>query len=214
MGVVSGKSTEAMEFPGFWAGWKSDLGSQQMMTNLPWTLVVQSSINGGNSGGPAFNSKGECVGLNHAHSGAGTQIMQNMAYTIPINLSKNFALQILETGKYELPWFGLDILLPPYIDGNSYGAINEFAERFYEPEVLKVLGIRRGSPASLTDIQVGDVILEFDGQVFPTITTLRVYIFSLPIGKDVPVVVQRGKKIINLTMTTGVKRGYNAEFSF
>lgn len=214
MGVVAGKSTEAMEFTGFWAGWKSGLGSQQMMTNLPWTLVLQSSINGGNSGGPSFNSKGECIGLNHAHSSATTQIMQNMSYTIPINLSKNFALQLLGTGKYELPWFGMDILLPPYIDGSSGQALREFEEKYYEPKILKILGIRRGSPASKTDLQVGDIILEFDGQVFPTITELRLYIFSLPIGKDVPVVVQRGKKKIELTMTTGVKRGYNSEFSF
>ena len=185
-----------------------------MMTNVPWTLVVQAAVNGGNSGGPAFNSKGECIGLNHAGWNGPATVMQNMNYTIPINLSKNFALQIIETGKHELPWFGMDILLPPYIDGSSGRAIGEFSERFYEPKVLKVLGIRSGSPASRTDLQVDDIILEFDGQVFPTITDLRLYIFSLPIGKDVPVVVQRGKKIINLTLTTGAKRNYNSEFSF
>ncbi len=215
MGVIQGKSTEAMGFPGFWASWKSEQGHQQMMTNLPWHLIVQSAVNGGNSGGPAFNSKGECIGLNHAGWNGSGIVMQNMNYTIPINFSKNYVLQLLETGKYELPWFGMDILLPPYIDGSQRGrTVGEFEERYYEPEVLKILGIRKNSPASKTNIQVGDIILEFDGQVFPTITDLRLYIFSLPIGKDIPVVVRRGKKIINLTMTSGVKRGYNSEFSF
>ena len=214
MGVIAGKSTDAMAFTGFWADWKSRQASQQMMTNLPWHLVVQAAINGGNSGGPSFNSKGECIGLNHAGWNGPATISQNMNYTIPINFSKNFALQLIETGVYELPWLGMDILLPPHLNGNSRRAIMEFEEKFYEPKVLKILGIRPNSPASNSDLQVNDLILEFDGQIFPTITDLRLYIFSLPIGKDIPIVVLRGKREIDLSITVGVKRRYNSEFSF
>jgi hypothetical protein len=39
------------------------------------------------------------------------------------------------------------------------------------------------------------------------------YIFSLPIGKMVPVTVERGKREIDLLMEVGVKRSYDSEFS-
>ena len=211
LGVVIGKSTEATEFVGFWAGWKSGLG-QQVMTNVPWHMVVQAGINGGNSGGPSFNSKGECIGLNHAHRGGSTQVLQNMNWTIPINLSKNFAFQIIETGKYELPWFGMDILLPQRFE--NYTSISSFYDRHYDAAVLKVHGIRRNSPAEDSGLEVGDIITEFDGQFFPTVSDLRLYIFSLPIGKEVPVTVQRGKRKVDLNLTVGVKRNYDSEFSF
>lgn len=212
MGVIMGKSTEAIDLVSWWQLGKRDLGTQQMMVNTPWRLYVQSAINGGNSGGPSFNSKGECIGLNHAGDGRGPTVNQNSNIAIPINFSKDFALQILGTGKYEVPWFGMDILLPPNF--TEFQSVAEFEEKFYKPKVLKILGIRRNSPASESDLEVGDLILEFDGQVFPTITELRLYVFTLPIGKDVPVLVQRGKKKIDLTLTVGVKRGYNSELSF
>ena len=59
----------------------------------------------------------------------------------------------------------------------------------------------------------GDKIVEFDGQLFPDVTALRLYIFNLPIGKQVPVVVRRGREKIELTMEVGAKRNYNSEFS-
>jgi hypothetical protein len=40
------------------------------------------------------------------------------------------------------------------------------------------------------------------------------YIFQLPIGKEVPVVVKRGREKVKLTVEVGVKRHYNSEFSF
>jgi S1-C subfamily serine protease len=220
MRVVQGKSTNAMRFTSFWAGWKTGLG-QQVMTNLPWTMVTQSAVNGGNSGGPLFNAQGECIGLNHAGFNAGATIAQDQNYTIPINFSKNFAFQILDTGTYELPWFGMDIMFPPIF--NNPGAVAEFLEKYYDETEIKVYDVRRGSNAEAAGLLPEDVIVEFDGKVFPTVTDLRMYVFSLPIGKTVDVLVERPieatknsvrrTETVELQMTVGVKRTYDAEFS-
>jgi serine protease Do len=211
MRVVSGKQTDPLEFVNDWTGWRQDLG-YEVMTNLPWRFMVQSAINGGNSGGPSFNSRGEVIGLNHAGWPAGQGLIrQNENYTIPINFVKNFVTQIMNTGKYELPWVGIDILVPKGCD--TAQAVSDFVDRHYNPKVATVLGVRYDSPAEHAGFKKGDVIISFDGQTFPTNSDLRMYIFSLPIGKQVPVVVKRGERKVELLVDISPKRTYDSEFS-
>ena len=214
--VVTGIETNPFTMVKWWPGFQ-DMG-YEALCNLPYRIVTQSGINGGNSGGPLFNARGEVIGLNHAHSFEGG--VQN--FTIPINPAKNFAFQILDTGKYELPWLGLDMLVPPEMMSrmanstyfNLGGGISEFYEKYYKEKALKVFNVRPDCPAERAGFKAEDVILEFDGQAFPTVTDLRLYIFQLPIGKEVPVVVKRGREKVKLTVEVGVKRHYNSEFSF
>ena len=208
--VVSGRSTNPYLFIRTWAGWKADLG-RQVMTNCPWRFVMESAISGGNSGGPLFNSRGECIGLNHAHFGGGAGLSQHENYTIPINFCKKFAFQILDTGKYELPWFGMDVLIPRHFD--DYYKTAEFVERHLDDKELIVFDIRKNSPAERAGLQRNDLIVEFDGRTFANTTELRMYIFDLEIGQEVPIVVKRGKQEFDIVLEVGVKRSYDSEFS-
>jgi len=211
MRVVTGKDQSPTELVENWSGWRDDLG-YEVLTNLPWRFKVTAAINGGNSGGPSFNSKGEVIGLNHAgHGSSYGQFAQNDNYTIPINSAKNFAYQIINTGKYELPWMGLDILIPQGYDTDS--AVSEFMEHMYDPKVAKVLGVRRESPAERAGFKQGDIVVSFDGQTFPTNTDFRLYVFGLPIGKQIPVTVLRNHRKVQLTVETAPKRTYDSEFS-
>lgn len=220
MRVVQGKSTDAMRFVNFWVYWKQDYGPA-VMTDLPWTMITQSAVNGGNSGGPLFNAEGECIGLNHAGFNGPSTLAQDLNYTIPINFCKNFAFQVLDTGHYDIPWFGMDIMFPPIF--NTPSGTQEFIEKYYDEHTIKVYNVRRNSNAEAAGIKEGDVIVEFDGKKFPTVTDLRMYIFNLPIGKQVDVVVNRPipatknsvrrTETVDLTMTVGVKRHYDSEFS-
>lgn len=210
MRVVTGIETEPFEFISNWPSWRQDLG-YQVMTNLPKRIVTQSTINGGNSGGPLYNARGECIGLNHAHAGGGPVINQNENYTIPINYAKNFAYQILNNGSYDLPWLGLDTVFPPTF--TSAQQIAEFMERFYREGEIKIFGVRPGGPAERAGLKEGDLILEFDGKVFATPSELRRYVFDLPIGHTAPVKVQRGRLKLLLEIEVEPKRRYNSEFS-
>ncbi len=115
----------------------------------------------------------------------------------------------------------MDIMFPPIF--NNYSSVAEFLEKYYDEQEIKVYNVRSGSPSEAAGLQEDDVIVEFDGKEFPTVTDLRMYVFSLPIGKEVKVVVERPiqttrnsvrrNEIVELYMTVGVKRTYDAEFS-
>lgn len=207
MGVVSGKEGDPIVFASFWSGWRDQQG-HQVMTNTPWSFKVVVPINSGNSGGPLFNSRGEVIGLNHAGADNDGVRYQNHNWTIPINLSKNFAYQILNTGKYEVPWLGLDMIIPRNFDDVGF-----WEAEHYDPTVLKIIGVRPNSPASRAGLLDEDLILEFDGQVFPTLLALRQHVFALPIGKQVPISVQRSGKKVHLTVEVAPKRSYDSELS-
>lgn len=101
--------------------------------------------------------------------------------------------------------------MPPYFD-DAYG-VREFVERYQDKTKLEVYGIRRDSSAERAGLQQGDVILEFDGRNFADVSELRIYVFTLPIGKQVPLTIKRGKREIDLVMEVGIKRTYDSEFS-
>jgi serine protease Do len=105
----------------------------------------------------------------------------------------------------------MDIFVPSTYDTTQQ--VSEWEERNYKPGAFDILGVRDGSPAQKAGMQRGDKIIEFDGQTFPTNMDLRIYVFTLPIGKKVPVVVKRGLAKVHLEMEVAPKRKYDSEFS-
>jgi hypothetical protein len=79
----------------------------------------------------------------------------------------------------------MDIMFPPIF--NSYSAVNEFIEKYYDRPVRSTAC--RDSPAAasacarMTSSSVRQAVL--------TVTDLRMYVFAMPIGKEVKVVVRR-----------------------
>lgn len=207
--VISGRDTP-LDFPvGIWAQNRNGLG-WQYGTNFDYAFRMTTPINGGNSGGPLFNRKGEVIGINFY--GGSFFLMQGINHAIPINLAKDFVFQVLETGKFEKPWLGLDLIFPPYMRNPDH--YTEFRER-YRPEAMEVFGVRLNSPAEAAGFKTGDVILDVNGQRFKTAEDLRLYIFSLDIGTPLSVRVVRNGRQLNkpLEVTVSPKRSYDAEFS-
>ena len=210
MRVVTGRQSDPYEFIMTWAGWRNDLG-RQVMTNLPFRFITQSPISGGNSGGPLFNPDGEVIALNHAHRSFGSSINQNENYSIPINPIKKLVFEYIDKGTYEIPWFGMDVIIPPNF--NQYQQIQEFVERYVDMKRIEVFGVRKNSPAERAGLEQGDIILEFDGRTFPDLIDFRTYVFNMEIGKLVPVLIERDGREQELLLEVGIKRTYDSEFS-
>jgi S1-C subfamily serine protease len=208
-GVVTGRDSVIDFELGIWEQNQSELG-MQYGTNFPYAFRVTVPINPGNSGGPLFNDKGEVIGLNFY--GGSFALMQNDNHTVPINVAKDFAYQFLNTGKFEKPWIGLDVIMPPYIKhGSQY---KDFLDHRKSKD-LEVFGVRSGSSAERAGFRKGDIILTVDGRKFDTPTDLRLFIFDQKIGQRLTFVVKRnGSKLKDpLTVEVQAKRNYDAEFS-
>ena len=118
-------------------------------------LQIDAAINSGNSGGPAFNSKGECVGV--AFQSLKHDDAENIGYVIPTPVIVHFITDYDRKGKYTgFPTLGLEW------------------QKLENPNMRKYLNmknaqhgvfVRRVSPVSAAGkiFKPRDVLLSFDG---------------------------------------------------
>jgi len=87
----------------------SAMGRQTMSrAGIPIRNLIQTdaAINPGNSGGPLINTRGEVIGINTAiisQSGGS----EGIGLAIPINTAKEILQQLIEKGRVERPWLGI-----------------------------------------------------------------------------------------------------------
>ncbi|CAN6477605.1 unnamed protein product [Victoria cruziana] len=118
-------------------------------------LQIDAAINSGNSGGPAFNDKGQCVGI--AFQSLKHEDVENIGYVIPTPVIMHFIKDYEKSGEYT----GFPIL------GVEW-------QKMENPDLRKAMGmtpnqkgvrVRRvepTAPASLF-LKPSDIILSFDG---------------------------------------------------
>lgn len=149
------------------------------------------AINPGNSGGPLFNMDGKVIGINsQIYSRTGG--FMGLSFAIPIDVVMNVVDQIKTKGKVSHGWLGVQI----------QDVTRELAESFgmKKPQGALVSRIIPGSPAEKADLQLGDVIVEFNGQVIET-------------SADLPPLV--GMTAINSSATLKIiRQGENKTISF
>ncbi len=152
------------------------------------------AINPGNSGGPLFNMKGEVVGVN-AQIYSRTGGFMGLSFAIPINLAMDVAEQLKTNGQVSRGWLGVLI----------QNVTRELAESFglSKPQGALVSQVLPDSPAERAGLQVGDVIVEFNGRNVPTSSALPPMVGVTPIDKPVNVKVLRDGKYKNLQVTIG-----------
>jgi serine protease Do len=113
------------------------------------------AINPGNSGGPLFNMEGKVVGINsQIYSRTGG--FMGLSFSIPMDVVMNVVDQIKATGKAAHGWLGVQI----------QDVTRELAESFgmKKPQGALVSKVLPGSPAEKAELQIGDIITEFNGQ--------------------------------------------------
>lgn len=80
-------------------------------------IQTDAAINPGNSGGPLLNAQGEVIGVNTAIATipdrfGGVQASQGIGFAVPVNLVKRVVPQLIEQGRYEHPYLGINIGAP------------------------------------------------------------------------------------------------------
>ncbi len=156
---------------------------------------TDAAINPGNSGGPMINLRGEVVGVNTAiasNSGGSDGI----GFAIPINMAMRIAEDLVERGFVRRGFLGVSL------------------DARYTSERARALGLRRSkgalissitsnSPAAASDLQIGDVIVEFDSVAVVDDSQLVTTVSLTPINRSVPVKVYRNGDIKTVYVTIG-----------
>jgi len=146
-------------------------------------IQTDAAINPGNSGGPLLNLRGEVIGINTAINPQANTI----GFTVPINMAKQVLPQLRADGRVTRGWLGVVI----------QNVTPELAEAFdlSEDQGALVSRVMEGSPAERAKLQVGDVIVEFDGEPIEEWNELPRVVAATSVDKAVElVVVREGKR--------------------
>lgn len=131
------------------------------------------AINPGNSGGPLFNLDGEVVGVNsqiYSRSGG----FMGLSFAIPIELAMNVAEQLKTQGHVTRGYLGV------YIQDVTRELADSFQMK--RPRGALVSKVIADSPAQQAGLQVGDIILRFNGQEIDRSSQLPPVVAASPVN--------------------------------
>lgn len=166
------------------AGIVSAKGRSLPSDNYVPFIQTDVAINPGNSGGPLFNLDGEVVGINsQIYSRTGG--FMGLSFAIPIEMAVDVASQIKQNGRVSRGWLGVLI----------QEVTRELAESFGmdSPHGALVAKVLENSPAADSDLQVGDVIVEFNGKKVMRSSGLPPLVGRAAVGKTAKVTIIRNK---------------------
>jgi len=167
------------------AGIVSAKGRSLPSDNYVPFIQTDVAINPGNSGGPLFNLDGEVIGINsQIYSRTGG--FMGLSFAIPIEMAVDVASQIKETGSVSRGWLGVLIQEVTRELAESFGMEN--------PHGALVAKVLANSPAEAAGLEVGDVIVEFNGKPVMRSSGLPPLVGRAKVGKEAQVTVIRDKK--------------------
>lgn len=155
-------------------------------------LQTDAAINRGNSGGPMFNMNGEVIGINTAiFSPTGGNI--GIGFAVPSALAQPTLDQLKKFGRTHRAWLGVKI--QPVSDEiaqslglkNTHGAL--------------VMDVSPKSPSAIAGLQVGDVILSFDGTPITEMRHLPRAVAESQIGKKSKLEIWRKGAVKTVALT-------------
>ena len=151
-------------------------------------LQTDASINPGNSGGPLADVHGRVVGVNVAIAGSST----NIGYSIPANLARQVASELIAHQKVQHPFLGIG-----YLD--AIDAIE--AGRGFNGAGVLVTQVTAGTPASAAGFQANDILVAIDGVNIENGQTLGGLIQDKHDGQKIMCTVRRGGSTTTLVAT-------------
>jgi serine protease Do len=156
-------------------------------------IQIDAPVNKGNSGGPAFNTEGEVMGVNTAiYSPSGGSV--GIAFSIPASTVKTVIAQLKDKGSVSRGWIGVQIQPVTADIADSLGLKKAEGALVAEPQA--------NGPAAKAGIESGDVITAVNGETVKDARELARTIGNLAPGNAVKLnVLHKGRdKVIDLTL--------------
>lgn len=175
------------------AGIVSATGRTSFQDSYVPFIQTDVAINPGNSGGPLFNLDGEVVGINTiivTRSGG----YMGLSFAIPMSVAMDVVEQLKNKGQVSRGWLGVEI----------QDVSRQLAESFglRQASGAAITRLATDGPAAKAGLQVGDIILSYDGYDVELSSDLPHLVGSTKAGSKVMIEVFRNgkKKKINVVV--------------
>lgn len=158
-------------------------------------IQTDAAINPGNSGGPLIDLDGNVIGINTAivsKSGG----YNGIGFAIPVNLVKFVMEQLKENGKVTRGFLGVRLQDIDYEMASCF--------KLNKVEGALVSEVEIDSPAALSGMKLGDIVIEYNGKTVTDFGKLRNEISMTKPGETVTIKVLRdGGNLVTLTPVVG-----------
>ena len=181
-----------------------DFGMQKSGKVLQDMIQTDAAINPGNSGGPLVNAMGQVIGINtfiftdyeHFRGSVG------IGFAIPINSARRIAEELRMTGEIDRG----------YSTGLIVQSVTRSISRYLDIPFVKgviIVEINQSSPADMTGLEPGDVILSVNGEDVNKPSDIRTVILEndLRSGDKVTLQIFRNGNYKKVKMRLGKYRG-------
>lgn len=183
----------------------------------PAIIQVDAQINPGNSGGPLLDIYGRLIGVNTAIRSE-TGRFQGIGFAVPVNTVKRVVPQLIERGRAEYTWLGIESISPQLGEFGSL-TVAALAEQFNLPVDYGVIVARvvPGSPADVAGLRGGtrrvtvrgvpillggDIIVAIDGTPIRTFEEMIAYLVTnTSPGDVVTLTIYRGTRRMDVQVT-------------
>ncbi len=155
-------------------------------------IQTDAPINHGNSGGPLFDMQGKVVGINTAIISP-TAGSAGLGFAIPANDARFVIGQLQRYGWLHPGWMGIKV---QQLTSDMAAALG-----MAEPRGSIVADVTKGGPAAKAGIEVGDIVLAYDGKTPRDERALLRDMASTNPGRTVAVTIRRGGQVLDLHAT-------------
>ncbi|MBK8257576.1 MAG: trypsin-like peptidase domain-containing protein [Polyangiaceae bacterium] len=147
-------------------------------------LQTDASINAGNSGGPLVNIDGKVLGINTQTAAKA----QGISLSVPANMAKRVAEQLLKNGKVDRAWMGVGLQdVTPQLAAEIAGAPSSGG--------ALVNAVTNDSPAAKAHLEPGDILTSIGGKNVKEAQDIIREVFQTDPGKVLTFeVIRAGKK--------------------
>lgn len=161
-------------------------------------IQTDAAVNPGNSGGALVNTRGELVGINTAIASS-TGSYAGYSFAIPVNLVKKAVDDLIEYGKVQRGFIGVNIRT---MDANLA------AEKDIDNvRGVYVAGLSEGGAAAEAGIKEGDIITEIEGLKVQSAPELQEQVSKYRPGNKIRVTLLRDNKVKNVEVKLRNRNG-------
>jgi len=147
-------------------------------------IQTDAALNPGNSGGALADSRGRVVGISTAVAGIG------LGLAVPINATTGRIIQaLMHEGRMRRAYLGI-VSTPASLTPVQ-------ADRFGQRRALRVVEAVENSPAALSGLRAGDLVLAVDGVPLGDAQSLQKRLFADAIGERVEITVLRNGALVD-----------------